>query len=96
MSNPTDYAAALKEIGALREIIVDAENKLKQGVMLDISFIEPRVAAVCDIAKTAEKEKASTFLTELVLLVENLNSYENELKRADEQIKNQLSTSDAH
>lgn len=70
----------LMELHTLCQFFADAEQRLKNGQMVDLGGIDARVAEVCKIVEDAIPEQQQQYLPELTVLINLLNTYEITLK----------------
>lgn len=70
----------MDEIRNLQDFFTNAHTQLKAGQILDMSGIEERISAVCKAAQQAEPDLQQKYLPELTVLIELLNTYEQDLR----------------
>lgn len=88
MTSDTPAANPLDELHALRTFFANAQNNLRAGKIVNMTGIDQRIAAVCELVKGAEPEQQKAYLPELTVLIELLNLYERDLRRLQAALDN--------
>lgn len=80
----------MDEIRNLQKLFTDAHALLNEGRILDMTGVENRISQVCKAAQTAEPDMQQKYLPELTVLIDLLNTYEQNLRT----LQNSLKTND--
>ncbi len=71
----------LAELKKLQDYFSEAEAKLQDGVVVNMTGVDQHIAAVCQIVQQSDPAQQMTYLPELTALIDRLGRYENELRR---------------
>lgn len=71
----------LAEIHALQQFFTDAHEKLLAGQIVNMKGMDERISQACKAAQQSTPEQQQTYLPELTVLINLLNTYEKDLRK---------------